>query len=141
MKLLFSLNKALEIIFLQFYTKNLSRSYRSTPADACADSEIQMTTMIILLLGGLFLVAGSLLFPRYLQSFVNGGNSSIVVLVVLTAGVAYSVHLRFGRFERTPDRAQPYRSARSRLWTQTLFWSFGIGWLVIAIVTLAHKRL
>ena len=114
----------MECLFLRIYAKNLSRSYRSEPANACADTEIAVTTLIILLVSGLFLIAGSALFPHYLRLFVNGGGSSVAVIAVLVVGIAYSVHVRFGRFEHTPELAQMYRLARSRLWAQVLFWFF-----------------
>lgn len=141
LKLLVSLDRALETVFLQLYANNLSRSYRCNPADACADSEIQITTMVILLLGGIFLAIGSLLFPDYLSVFVNGGGPSVAILVAMTVGIAYCVHLRFGRFERAPERAKVYQSVRSRMRARALFWSIAFGWLAIAIVTLAHKHL
>jgi hypothetical protein len=140
MRVLGTLGKALESMFLRIYAKNLSRSFRGEPANACTDSEIQMTTMILLSVGALFLIVGSLLFPNYLRQFVNGGSSSIAVLLVMTIGVAFSVHARFGRFERTPQLAQAYKSPKSRLGARLAYWAIGLAWLVIAILTLAHKR-
>jgi hypothetical protein len=95
---------------------------------------------VLLSLGALFLVAGSLLFPSFSESFINGGSASIGVLVLVTVAVAIGVHKRFGRSEQTPELAQPYLSVRQQRWAIYLYWALGIGWLVVAILTLAHKR-
>jgi hypothetical protein len=140
MRLLRTLNRFLEVLFLRLYARNLSRSYRREPENACADSEIQLTTIILLSFGALFLILGTLLFPSYLGSFINGGTSSIGVLIVLTVVIAVGVHKRFGRFKEAPELAQQYVDARQRRWALYLYWAFGIGWLVIAVLTLVHRR-
>src|SRR5579883_1568731 len=127
----------LKSVFLHLYAANLSRSYRNSPADACADSEIQITTMILLLLGGGFLAAGALFFPSFLQRFVNGGSASIGVLVALTVAVAYVVHACFGKYEKEPHLAYAYNSPKTRIKARALFWGFAVCWVLIAILALA----
>jgi hypothetical protein len=106
--------RTLDNLFLRLYAKNLARSFRNDPENACADSEIQMTTIILLSFGAIFLITGVIFFPSNLASFISGGGSSVGVLLALTVAIAVGVHKRFGRFEDTPELTLQYNSARQR---------------------------
>jgi hypothetical protein len=88
----FMLDRALEKLFLRIYAKNLNRSYRSDPANACNDTEIQVTTMFLILLLAFFVIAGSIFFPASLTLFLNSCDLKYGVLIAVTIAVAYGVH-------------------------------------------------
>jgi len=135
-----NLDRTLDTLFLRLYAKNLTRSFRAEPENACADTEIQLSTMLLLTIGALVLLFGTLLFPEYLLKALNGGNWTIAFLAVLTAIVAYSVHKRFGKYEKTPEMALQYRTPENRRWSRMLFWSVPIALLVVMLLTLLHIR-
>jgi hypothetical protein len=45
------LNTLLERLYLRAYAKNMAQSYRSDPANAASDAQIQITTMILIAKG------------------------------------------------------------------------------------------
>jgi hypothetical protein len=118
----------------------MARSYRSDPANACTDAEIQITTMVLIVLLTVFLIGGSIAFPVYLRKFLNGGDSMYGVLIALTIGIAYGTHKRFGGYEFTPELARDYATAKSHRWSIIVYWSVMIGFLVIAWTMLGHRR-
>jgi hypothetical protein len=134
------LDRTLNALFLRLYAKNLSRSTRSEPEQACTDTEIQISTMLLLLIGAVILVAGSLLFPAYLVALMNGGRWAIAFLITLSLAVSYWVHKRFGAYERTPELARAHSTPGHIRWSDRLFWGTVIGWLVVMMVSLRHVR-
>jgi uncharacterized Tic20 family protein len=133
-------DRTLDTLFLRLYAKNLSRSSRGEPENACTDSEIQLSTMLLVLIGAVILIAGSLFFPAYLLKLVHGGNWAVTFLITLTLGVTYWVHRRFGGYKRTPELAGAYRTRENHRWSVIAFWSTLIGWLLVMVVALGHMR-
>jgi hypothetical protein len=127
-----SVNRKLDALFLRLYANNLARSFRSDPANACADSEIQMTTAVLIVMFSVFLIAGSLAFPVFLRAFLSGGDASYAVLIASTIAVAYWTHKRFGGYELTPELANEYATKQSKRWSVIGYWSIMVGFLVIA---------
>lgn len=134
------LNRTLDLIFLRLYANNLSRSNRGDPANACSDTEIQMTTILILAVGLLVLLIGSLLFPELLRSWIRARDPMFGFLLILTIAIAFLVHLRFGKYERSPELAGKYRTAASNRWTTIVFWS-GMGtYLLVTLLAIQHMK-
>lgn len=135
-----AIERRLDTLFLRLYARNLARSYRSDPANACADAEIQLTTMVLIVLLTVFLIAGTIAFPDYLSIFLNSGDSIGGVCIALTIGIAYGTHKRFGGYERTPELARDYATAKSHRWSIIVYWSVMVGFVVIAWTMLRHHR-
>jgi hypothetical protein len=133
-------NLGLDKLFLRFYAKNLNRSYRSDPGNACNDTEIQFTTMILIIIVALFFVVASVFFPTLLALFLNSRDLKYGVLIALTIAVAYGVHKRFGRFEYSPELARPYYTVKNHRWSMIAYWSVMLGFLVVALMFLGHRR-
>jgi len=133
-------NRALEYLFLRLYAKNLSRSTRGDPANACDDSEIQMTTILMLALGGLALITGALFFPNSMLRWLKARNPMLGSLLVATVIVAFAVHRRFGGYEQVPELARKFQSQRNNRWASIIFWSVIGGWLLVALLTIQHMR-
>jgi hypothetical protein len=133
------LDQKLDVLFLRIYAKNLNRSYRSDPANACTDTEIQMSTIILITALALFLIMGSILFPASLTLFLNSRDLKYGVLIAFTIAVAYGVHKRFGRYENSPELARRYDTAKSHRWSQIAYWAVMVGFLLIALTVLRHR--
>ena len=99
------LDQALESLFLRIYARNLGKSYRAEPANACTDAEIQISTMLLMLIGIIFLIFGAILFPSYIGGFFAGGDGIYFAVIALGMAVVIGVHKRFGRYERSPELA------------------------------------
>jgi hypothetical protein len=130
------LDRALESTFLRIYAKNLIRSYRSEPENACSDAEIQMSTMLLMTIFIVFLLAGALLFPSFLNVYFKGGDLMYGPMIVVALGVIFGVHKRFGRYERMPELARGYATKTNSRWSLVAFWSimllaFAVIWLVL----------
>lgn len=134
------LDRALDALFLRLYAKNLGRSSRGEPENACTDTEIQVSTMLLLAIGAAILIVGSVFFPSYLLMLVHGGNWAIAFLVALTVAVVYWVHKRFGGYQRTPELARQYLTPQNRRWSLIAFWSVMVGWLIVMMLALGHVR-
>jgi hypothetical protein len=134
------LNRALELVFLRLYAKNLSRSSRSDPANACSDTEIQMSTILILAGGLLVLLIGSLLFPEVLLGWLQARDPMFGFLLILTIVIAFLVHLRFGKYELSPELAEKYKTAASNRWTTIVFWSGMGSFLLVTLLAIQHMR-
>ena len=134
------LNRALEYLFLRLYAKNLSRSTRGDPANACADTEIQVSTILILALGMLALIIGSLFFPSSMLQWLRGRDQMLGSLIGVTLIVAFAVHRRFGGYEQEPELARKFQSRRNNRWASILFWSAIGGWLIVTLLTIQYMR-
>ena len=99
-----------------------------------------MTTVLLLSAGALFLICGALFFPSRLGLFINGGTTSIALLVGITIATAAGVNKRFGKFTKTPELARRYASKAHRRGALFFYWAFGAGWLLVAVLTLVHKH-
>jgi len=134
------LNRTLDALFLRLYAKNLSRSRRSDPANACSDTEIQMSTILILAVALLVLLIGSLLTPAVLLSWIHARDPMFGFLFVVTLVIASWVHWRFGKYERSPELAANFRTAEGNRWTTIVFWS-GMGtFLVVTLLAIRHMK-
>ena len=63
MKQVSALGRVVDDLFLRLYAKNLSRKYRG----ACADTEIQMSTLLLLSFSACLLILGALFAPTLLR--------------------------------------------------------------------------
>jgi hypothetical protein len=134
------LDQKLEILFLRIYAKNLNRSYRSDPANACSDAEIQMSSIILIVAFALFLTVGSIVIPVSLTLFLNSSDLKYGALIAVVIAVAYGVHKRFGRFEYSPEIARRYDTAKDHRWAQIGYWGVMVGFLIVAVIVLGHWR-
>jgi hypothetical protein len=128
----------LEYLFLRLYAKNLARSYRSEPENASTDTEIQVSTMVLLAIFAIVLIVGSVLFPGYLQRLVNGGDWSIALLMVVVLAVVYGIHRRFGSYQDMPELARQAHGSQDHRRSSLIYWSVIIGWLIVVILTLGR---
>src|ERR1700687_1407079 len=96
-------DRGLEYLFLRLYAKNLARSFRSEPENASTDTEIQVSTIVVMAIFAVVLILGSVLFPVYLQRLISGGDWSIALLTVVVVAVVYGIHRRFGSYQDTPE--------------------------------------
>jgi len=80
-------DRGLEYLFLRLYAKNLARSFRSEPENASTDTEIQVSTMVVMAIFAIVLMVSSVLFPVYLQKLINGGDWSIALLIVVVVAL------------------------------------------------------
>lgn len=135
-----NLDRGLDYLFLRLYAKNLARSFRSEPENASSDTEIQISTMILMAIFAIVLIVGSLLFPGYLRRIINGGNSSIALLVAVVVVVVYGVHKRFGSYQSMPELAREAHGSQNHRRSTLIYWSVMVGWLIVAILTLGHVR-
>jgi hypothetical protein len=140
MAILQIIDRQWEAAFLRMYAKNLNRSYRNDPANACSDAQIQMSTTLLMAIFILFLLAGSMLFPIYLREFFRSGNFMYGSLIAIGLFVIFGVQWRFGRYERTPESARPYISKHNSRWSLAIYWSVMILSLVVIWIVLAPKR-
>jgi len=83
MRALEMLDRALESWFLRIYAKNLKKSYRNEPENACTDAEIQLSTMLLMVIGIVFLILGAIFFPIYLRKFFSGGDGMYIGVIAL----------------------------------------------------------
>jgi hypothetical protein len=97
-----------------------------------------MSTMLLLSIGILILILGSILVPEYLQVLMHGGSWSVAALVAISVSVVYWVHAPFGKYEKTPGLAREFLSSESRRWSLVAFWSVIVAVLVVMILTLGH---
>jgi hypothetical protein len=102
------LDHALESLFLRIYAKNLRKSYRNDPENACTDAEIQLSTMLLMVIGISFLILGAVFFPTYLRSFFSGGDGMYIAVITLGIVVVYGVHKRFGGYALNAESARRY---------------------------------
>jgi uncharacterized membrane protein YedE/YeeE len=130
----------LEGLYLRAYAKNLARSYRNDPANAASDAQIQISTMILIVTFMLFIILGSLFFPAFLGRFLSGGDWMYGSLIGVTLVVVFGVNSRFGRYERTPELAQPYATTQSRRWSLIVFWGVMVGFLAVVWTMLGNRR-
>ena len=133
-------DQALDHLFLRLYAKNLARSFRGEPENACADAEIQLSTILLLTIGALILIIGSLLFPQVLTMLFRDQHWSIGFLVAITLAVVIGVHRRFGRYAKAPHLAEPYRTQKNSRWSFLLFWSVLVIWVIVTLMTVGHFR-
>jgi hypothetical protein len=131
-------DRGLEYLFLRLYAKNLARPFRSEPENASTDTEIQVSTIVVMAIFAIVLIVGSVLFPVYLRRLINGGDSSIALLIVVVLAVVYGIHRRFGRYQDTPELARQAYGSRDHKRSSIIYWSVMIGWLIVAILTLGH---
>jgi hypothetical protein len=131
-----SVVSALDGLFLRLYAKNLLRSYRNDPASACTDTEIQMSTIILLAIGGCVMIIGALVAPGLLRKLFAGGTVPVAAVLVMTVAVVNVVHRRFVRFERAPEMSLVFQTPQHTRTATLIFWGVAVGWLVIMIVTL-----
>jgi hypothetical protein len=96
--------------------------------------------MLLLSVGALILIVGSIFFPECLLMLLHGGDWTIAFLIALTLAVAYWVHRRFGSYEKAPELAHAYRTPQNHRWSVIVFWSVLVGWLVVMILALGHIR-
>jgi hypothetical protein len=134
------LDRMLEGLYLRAYAKNLARRYRSDPANAASDAQIQISTMILIAGFALFIIAGSILFPAFLGRFLNGGDWMYGTLIGVTLVVVFGVNRRFGRYEQTPELARQYATFKSRRWSLISFWAVMVGFMVVVWVLLGHRE-
>jgi hypothetical protein len=118
------IDRALEALFLRLYARNLRRSYRSEPANACSDSEIQLSIMLAVGIGTVFLIVGSILFPGYLRKMVNGGDLMCGAIIAVTVGIVFGVRRRFGDYEKKPEAALKFNSKQNHQWSQLAIGQF-----------------
>jgi hypothetical protein len=131
-------DRGLEYLFLRLYAKNLARSFRSEPENASSDTEIQVSTIVVLAIFAVVLIIGSALFPAYLRRLINGGDWSIALLITVVLAVVYGIHRRFGSYQNTPELASHAHGASDHRMSSLIYWSVMIGWLIVAILTLGH---
>ena len=134
-------NLGLDKLFLRFYAKNLNRSYRSDPGNACNDTEIQFTTMILIVGSALFFVVASIVFPVSLALFLNSRDLKYAVLIGLTIAVAYGVHKAVRQIRiLAPELARRYDTVSNHRWSTMGYWSVRVGFLIVVLVFLGHRR-
>ena len=126
------LNRLLEDLYLRAYAKNLARSYRSDPVNAASDTQIQISTLILIVTFILFLAGSSLFFPDFLQRFFRGGDLMHGILLAVTLAVVAAVNWRFKGYEQTPELTHPYATLKSRRWSSLSFWGVMALFLVVA---------
>ena len=130
------LNEMLEGLYLRAYAKNLARSYRSDPANAASDAQIQISTMILIVIFILFLIGSSLFYPAFLQRFFQGGDLMYGALIGVTLAVVVAVNWRFKGYDQTPEMTRPYATLRSHRWSLISFWGVMLAFLFIAWIFL-----
>jgi hypothetical protein len=134
------LNSILDTLFIRLYAKNLSRSTRSDPANACSDTEIQMSTILTLAAALLVLLIGSLLSPGVLLSWIHARDPMFGFLFVVTLVIAFWVHWRFGKYKRSPELAATFLTVEGNRWTTIVFWS-GMGtFLLVTLLAIRHMK-
>jgi hypothetical protein len=133
-------NRALDKLFLRIYAKNLKRSYRSDPANACNDAEIQVTTMLLIAILAFFCIVGSIFFPVSFALFLNSRDLKYGVLIALTIAVAYGVHKQFGSYENSPELARKYDTVKNHRWSMIAYWSVMVGFLFVVLVFLRYRH-
>lgn len=131
-------DRGLEYLFLRLYAKNLARSFRSEPDNASTDTEIQVSTIVVMAIFAIVLIMGSVLFPVYLRKLINGGDWSIGLLIVVVLTVVYGIHRRFGSYQDAPELARQTYGSRDHRRSSLIYWSVMVGWLIVAILTLGH---
>ena len=133
-----TLDRGLEYLFLRLYAKNLARSYRSEPENASTDTEIQVSTIVLMVIFAIVLIVGSMLFPEYLRRLINAGDWSIALLIVTVLAVVYGMHRRFGSYQDTPELARQAHGSRDHRQSSLIYWSVMVVWLLVTILTLGH---
>ena len=116
------LDQILESWFLRIYAKNLKKSYRSEPQNACTDAEIQLSTMLLMFIGIFFLIIGAVFFPTYLRKFFSGGDGMYIAVIALGIVVVYGVHKRFGSYVLKAESARRYISSKNSRWSLIAYW-------------------
>ena len=130
----------LEGLYLRAYAKNLARRYRSDPANAASDAQIQISAMILIAGFALFIIAGSILFPAFLGRFFKGGDLMYVTLIGVAIVVVVGVNWRLRGYELTPELARKYATVESRRWSLILFWGVVVAFLVVTWAMLGHRH-
>lgn len=131
-------DRGFEDLFLRLYAKNLARSFRSEPENASTDTEIQVSTIVLMAIFAIALIVGSVLPPEYLRRLISGGELSIGLLLVVVFAVVYGIHRRFGSYQDTPELARQAHGSQDHRRSSLIYWSVIIGWLIVAILTLGH---
>ena len=141
MKFLKILNRWLDSLFLRIYAMNMNRSYRSEPDNACTDAEIQMSTMLLMGIGILFLILGAVFFPIYLRFFFSNQDQIYISIILIGIAVVCGVHKRFGGYSTTPEAARPYVSKYNSRRSLTIYWLVMIASMVVIWAVLRHKQI
>jgi hypothetical protein len=140
MRALEMLDRALESWFLRIYAKNLKKSYRNEPENACTDAEIQLSTMLLMVIGIVFLILGAIFFPIYLRKFFSGGDGMYIGVIALGIAVVYGVHKRFGGYVLKTESARRYVSSRNSRGSLIIYWLVMIGSIVIIWAVFWHRE-
>ncbi len=134
------LDHALESCFLRLYAKNLKKSYRNAPENACTDAEIQLSTMLLMVIGIVFLFVGALFFPTYMRNLFSGGDGMYVAVTALGIAVVYGVHKRFGGYVLKAEVARQFISKQNSRWSLVIYWAVIIGSIVIVWIVFWRRR-
>ena len=132
------IDRVLENLFLRMYARNLRRTYRSEPAYACVDAEIQVSTILLTAIGSIFLVIGGIYFPVVLRKIVNGSDAMYGTLIAVSVMVSCGVHWRFASFEKMSEAARQFISSSSSRRSSLIFWEALVGMLLIMIIVFAR---
>jgi hypothetical protein len=133
-----TMHRVLNTVFLRLYGFNLSRSFRNTPHQACADALMQIVTLLVLPLWVVLCSLASLL--RGSDFVIHLENLSIVLFAaILVPPLTFWTVRQFSHYKNTPDAASDFRSTRERYKSASVFALVLI--LFVAAAELLHYEL
>ena len=120
--------RVVEKLFLRLYAANLSRTRRSDPPTACADSILQLAAVGGILSTTVYIAVGTLISSPLLRHMYAVDWTFLIIAAAAGGAVGLWGWWKFRGYKDDPGAAAPYRSRASVRIINILYVAVPIAW-------------